>query len=130
ARAQMYGSVLSGGLAGHVHGTAAYDITSTGEPAGWRPHFWEALRYKSGSQMQHLRDFVRSEGKRYQELLLASDDLSPRKASDAIDDGLDGWSFMMRDEGKTFVLLYFENQAARPQIRSFQPEATYQWTWY
>ena len=26
ARAQMYSSVLSGGLSGHVHGTAAYDI--------------------------------------------------------------------------------------------------------
>ena len=34
SRAQMYGSVLSGGLSGHVHGTAAYDITTTGEPAG------------------------------------------------------------------------------------------------
>ena len=34
ARAMMYGSVLSGALAGHVHGTAAYDVTSTGEPAG------------------------------------------------------------------------------------------------
>jgi hypothetical protein len=42
ARAMMYGSVLSGGLAGHVHGTAAYDVTSTGEPAGWRPHIWDA----------------------------------------------------------------------------------------
>ena len=37
ARAQMYGSVLSGGLAGHVHGTAAYDVTSTGEPARLAP---------------------------------------------------------------------------------------------
>ena len=34
SRAQMYGSVLSGGLAGHVYGTAAYDITTTGEPEG------------------------------------------------------------------------------------------------
>jgi hypothetical protein len=25
--------VLSGGPSGHVHGTAAYDITTTGEPA-------------------------------------------------------------------------------------------------
>ncbi|MDZ7723518.1 MAG: DUF5060 domain-containing protein [candidate division KSB1 bacterium] len=41
ARAQMYGSVLSGGLSGHVHGTAAYDITTTGEPDGMRPHIWE-----------------------------------------------------------------------------------------
>ena len=40
ARAMMYGSVLSGALAGHVHGTAAYDVTSTGEPADWRPHIW------------------------------------------------------------------------------------------
>ena len=31
SRAMMYGSVLSGGLAGHVHGTGAYDITTTGE---------------------------------------------------------------------------------------------------
>ena len=54
ARAMMYGSVLSGALAGHVHGTAAYDVTSTGEPAGWRPHIWTALRYESGAQMQHL----------------------------------------------------------------------------
>ena len=62
ARAMMYGSVLSGALAGHVHGTAAYDVTSTGEPAGWRPHIWTALRYESGAQMQHLRAFVLSEG--------------------------------------------------------------------
>ena len=60
ARAMMYGSVLSGALAGHVHGTAAYDVTSTGEPAGWRPHVWTALRYKSGAQMQHLKEFVLS----------------------------------------------------------------------
>ena len=54
SRAQMYGSVLSGGLSGHVHGTAAYDITTTGEPAGMRPHFWDALKYESGSYMQYL----------------------------------------------------------------------------
>jgi hypothetical protein len=67
----MYGSVLSGALAGHVYGTAAYDVTSTGEPAGWRPHIWTALRYESGAQMQHLRSFVLSEGARYQQLAAA-----------------------------------------------------------
>jgi hypothetical protein len=34
SRAQMYGSVLSGGLSGHVHGTAAYDITTTNISCG------------------------------------------------------------------------------------------------
>ncbi|EDY80658.1 hypothetical protein VDG1235_274 [Verrucomicrobiia bacterium DG1235] len=130
ARAQMYGSFLSGGLAGHVHGTAAYDITSTGEPAGWRPHFWTALNYKSGSQMQHLQAFALSEGSDYQKLLLASDQLSPRKAPDAIDDGLDGWSFMMRDTDKSLALLYFEIGAAQATIQGLSPKSTYQWIWY
>ena len=79
ARAQAYGSVLSGGLAGHVHGTAAYDVTSTGEPPGWRPYIWEALRYASGGQLRHLRAFVLSEGDRYARLELASEDLVPRR---------------------------------------------------
>jgi hypothetical protein len=130
ARAMMYGSVLSGGLAGHVHGTAAYDVTSTGEPAGWRPHIWTALRYKSGAQMQHLRDFVLSEGDRYQQLLLASSDLQPRAIPGAIDDGLDGWSFMMRTVDRSFSLLYFEHNAVRPQITGLAANARYQWTWF
>ncbi len=130
ARAQMYGSVLSGGLAGHVHGTAAYDITSTGEPAGWRPHIWTALRYKSGSQMQHLQAFVLSEGPSYQDLLLASDQLSPRKAPDAIEDGLDGWSFMMRNEDASYALLYFEIDAVPTTVSGMQSSSTYQWNWY
>src|SRR5690606_33970075 len=91
ARAMMYGSVLSGGLAGHVHGTAAYDITTTGEPAGWRPHIWTALRYESGAQMQHLKKFILSEGDRYQQLELASPDVSTRRQTNPLDEGLDGW---------------------------------------
>ena len=130
ARAMMYGSVLSGGLAGHVHGTGAYDVTSTGEPAGWRPYIWDALRFTSGAQMQHLRDFVLSEGARYQQLLLASDDLRPRKAADAREDGLDGWEFMMRTPDKDLALLYFENGAGRVTISGMSPAKTYRWTWF
>lgn len=130
ARAQMYGSLLSGGLAGHVHGTAAYDITSTGEPEGWRPHIWTALRYESGRQMQHLQQFVLSEGTRYRELLLASDEIEPRKAESAIDDGLDGWSFMMRTSDADLALMYFENGSQLGVAKGFSPKATYRWSWY
>jgi hypothetical protein len=129
ARAQMYGSVLSGGLAGHVHGTAAYDVTTTGELAGWRPYIWDALRYVSGSQMSHLSRFVLSEGGRYRDLELASSDLLPRTAPDAIDDGLDGWSFMMRTPSADLALLYFENRAIRPRVTGAKA-ATYRWTWF
>ena len=130
ARAMMYGSVLSGALAGHVYGTAAYDLTSTGEPAGWRPHIWTALRYESGAQLQHLRTFVLSEGDRYQALVPASQDLQPRGIPDAPADGLDGWSFLMRTPARDFALAYFENKALRPRLQGFTPGANYQWAWF
>jgi len=130
SRAQMYGSVLSGGLSGHVHGTAAYDITTTGEPAGMRPHIWDALQYESGLYMQHLKQFVMSEGRRYQELQPASDHVHPRKAPMAPEDGLDGWAFMMRTQAKDFALLYFENSAVLPELSGFVPGADYVLTWF
>jgi hypothetical protein len=130
ARSMMYGSVLSGGLAGHVYGTGAYDVTSTGEPPGWRPYIWEALRYESGAQMQHLGRFVLCEGDRYQQLEPASVDLTPRRSAGASDDGLDGWSFMMRTADRRLALLYFEEKAARPRVAGLVPSAGYRWTWY
>jgi hypothetical protein len=126
----MYGSVLSGALAGHVHGTAAYDVTSTGEPAGWRPHIWTALRYESGAQMRHLKTFVLSEGARYQELVPASQDLQPRSIAEAKGDGLEGWSFLMRTPARDFALAYFENRAHRARLAGFAPGTNYRWQWF
>jgi len=130
ARSMMYGSVLSGALAGHVHGTGAYDVTSTGEPAGWRPYIWQALRYASGGQMQHLRRFVLSEGRLYQDLRLASADLRPRRSPESSDDGLDGWSFMMSTAERSLALLYFEVGAPRPRLAGFTPGVRYRWVWF
>jgi hypothetical protein len=130
ARAQMYGSVLSGGLSGHVHGTAAYDITTTGEPAGMRPHFWDALQYVSGSFMQYLRSFILSEGNKYQSLQIASKDIQPQKAPGSPEKGLDGWSYMMRTSEKDFALLYFENQSSLPELIGFNPGTSYTLQWF
>jgi len=130
SRAMMYGSVLSGGLAGHVHGTAAYDVTTSGEPAGWRPYIWTALKYQSGSQMQYLEKFVLSEGARYQQLQLASNDVSTRSTASPQDTGLDGWSFLMRTEDKSFALAYFENKAQSPRLKGFNPKSRYDWIWF
>ena len=130
SRAQMYGSVLSGGLSGHVHGTGAYDITTTGEPAGMRPHFWDALKYESGKYMQHLKKFILSEGKRYQNLQPAAKDISPQKAPGSPEKGLDGWSYMMRTPEKDFALLYFENQSVLPELSGFKPDSSYSLYWF
>jgi hypothetical protein len=130
ARAQMYGSVLSGGLSGHVHGTSAYDITSTGEPAGARPQIWDALNYESANYMQHLNAFIQSEGRRYQDLSLASDQVVPRKAPGSLEDGLDGWAYMMRTAEKDFALLYFENKSVVPRLKGFVSGKTYKLMWF
>ncbi|ULC58189.1 DUF4038 domain-containing protein [Flaviramulus sp. BrNp1-15] len=130
ARAQMYGSVFSGALSGHVHGTASYDITTTGEPEGARPHFWEALKYDSGHYMQHLNTFIGSEGKQYQYLEPVQNDIIPNKAQNSPEAGLDGWSYMMRTPNKDFALLYFENESVLPELTNFNPNTFYTLTWF
>jgi hypothetical protein len=130
SRAQMYGSVLSGGISGHVHGTAAYDITTTGEPEGMRPHFWNTLKYESGTYMQHLKTFMLSEGSKYQDLQPASKFINPQKAKGSPEMGLDGWAYMMRTHGKDFALIYFENQSTLPVLMGFKPNKSYSLNWF
>ena len=130
SRAMMYNSVLSGGLSGHVHGTAAYDMTTTGEPDILRPHFWDAIKFESAGYMKYLKDFITSEGTRYYELKPASDEIKPQKAPGSVDNALDGWSYMMRTPGKDFALLYFENRSVLPQLTGFIPGSSYSLEWF
>jgi len=130
ARAMMYGSVLSGALVGHVYGHGAYDFTTTDEPKGSRPYIWEALQYDSAAQMQWMQKFFTSEGRAYEDLQLASSDISPRKAPGSPETGLDGWALMMRTEKKDLAFLYFENKAERVKISKLEPKRSYQFTWY
>lgn len=129
-RAMMYVSVLSGGLSGHVHGTAAYDITTTGEPEGFRPHIWDAMKYESAGYMRHLSEFILSEGRKYQDLEPAHEDIMPGKAPGSFDDGLDGWSYMMRNPSRDLALLYFENGAVKPSLSGFIPDKPYALIWF
>jgi hypothetical protein len=130
SRAQMYGCVLSGALAGHVHGTGAYDATSAAEPPGPRPYFWKALLFESATYMRGLGTFILSEGARYRDLVPASDDLAPRKAPGSSEHGLDGWSFLMRTPERDLGFLYFENGAVPARSRGWTPGGRYRFTWF
>jgi hypothetical protein len=130
ARAMMYGCVLSGALVGHVYGHGAYDFTTTDEPAGSRPYIWEALKYDSAAQMRWMKKFITSQGKSYQDLQLASDDVSPHKAAGSPEAGLDGWALMMRTPKKDLALLYFEEKSERAKVSNLEPNKSYQFTWY
>ena len=130
SRAQMYGSVLSGGLSGHVHGTSAYDMTTTGEPDGKRHHIWDAFKFKSASYMQYLEKFILSEGNKFQNLQPVRKDINPCKAPNSPEMGLDGYSYMMRTPDKDLAFLYFENQSVRPELKGFLPNRNYTFEWY
>jgi hypothetical protein len=130
SRAQMYGSVLSGALSGHVHGTSAYDITTTGEPAGARHHFWDAMKFESAKYMRHLAAFVLSEGDKYRQLQPCPQNIQPQKAPGSPARGLDGWSFMLLTPEKDLALLYFENKAVLPTLTGFKPGSFYSFRWF
>ncbi|MCX7011036.1 MAG: DUF5060 domain-containing protein, partial [Candidatus Sumerlaeota bacterium] len=53
-RAQMYGNVLSGGLAGHVYGSLSWPGVTTGEPAlpdsRYADHFWVPFSFPAHGQ--------------------------------------------------------------------------------
>lgn len=131
ARTQAWGSVLSGGLAGHMYGTGAYDGTTVGEEEGERPLIWDALKYPAGRQTGYLRWFIESEGAAYIDLVPASGDLEPDKSSYSLPDwGHDGWARMMRTPDRKLAMLYFQNLSVIPKITGLLPEIAYQLEWF
>lgn len=131
ARTQAWGSVLSGGLAGHQYGTGAYDGTTVGEIEGERPIIWDALKFPAGEQVGYLRRFIESEGGAFQNLVLATGDINPRKSKfSRPNGGFDGWSFMMRTQDKNLAMLYFEDKCDVPELSGFHPDKDYELNWF
>lgn len=129
-RSAMYGSVLSGGLGGHIYGAGGWDGGMWGgnvEQAA-EHHVWDALRWPSAGQMQHLRTFVLSEGRRYQDLLPAADLLSPHKSGKP--DSCLGWAYCARAPNRTWFLLYFEKGCPQATLSGVPPGRAYRAQWF
>jgi hypothetical protein len=75
----MYGSVLSGGLGGHIYGAGGWKggIWSGEVEAASDDPIWKAIQWASADQMRHLKSFVLAEGRRYQDLIPSVELLSP-----------------------------------------------------
>ncbi len=126
ARSGMYGSVLSGGLAGHIYGAVGLWGGDVEEAAPYKT--WEALTWDSGAQMEHLRDFILSEGRRFQELVPDADWVSPNKTGGV--EGNRGWAYCARTPDKGLYLLYFEAACPRGTVRSALLNRRYRATWF
>jgi hypothetical protein len=125
-RSGMYGSFLSGGLAGHVYGAEGIwgaDI----EPAA-PTHMWDAFQWKSGAQMQYLRTFALSVGKRYQDLAPMADLVSPDKTHEIR--AYEGWAYCARTPDKNIFLAYFEKGCPRSQVRGAKLNSAYRAQWF
>jgi hypothetical protein len=125
-RSGMYGSFLSGGLAGHVYG--AEGIWGADIEAVAPIKMWEAFRWPSGGQMQHLRTFALSIGNRYRELEPDADLVSPNK--DHILRSYEGWAYAARTPDKNIFLVYFEKGCPKSQVRGAKLGTTYRAQWF
>src|ERR1022692_1134752 len=125
-RSSMYGNFLSGGLAGHVYG--AEGIWGADIEAAAPTKMWDAFQWNSGKQMQYLRTFAFSIGKRYQELVPLADLISPNKTHDIR--SYEGWAYCARTPDKNIFLAYFEKGCARSQVRGAKLSSLYRAEWF
>jgi hypothetical protein len=125
-RSGMYGSFLSGGLAGHVYGAEGIwgaDIEPTAPV-----HMWDAFQWRSGAEMQYLRTFAFSIGKRYQELVPLADLVSPNKTHDIL--SYEGWAYCARTADKHIFLAFFEKGCPTSQVRGARLNSVYRAQWF
>ena len=126
-RSGIYGSFLSGGLAGHIYGSEG--IWGADIEPGSSPFMWEAFQWNSANQMQYLKTFALSEGRRYQDLVPDANLVSPSETH--VTKGFLGWAYCARTADKSFFLVYFEKDCPdKTMIRGAMPNATYRAEWF
>lgn len=120
SRVALYGSVFSGALAGHVYGA---------------DHIWdgdsdmpETFLIQSASQMQHIYEFLFSEGEAYQDLVPQKQLLEPYQTPNK--DQNMGWAYCMHTKTRELFVLYFEKACPKPTLKSTIPNAQYEMHWF
>ena len=115
-RSGMYGSVLSGGLGGHIYGAGGWDggLWGGNVEKVAQNHIWDAMKWPSGDQMRHLATFILSEGRRYQDLVPRRELLEPNESGDP--KGYTGWAYCARTDNKNVFLLYFEKDCPKAKL--------------
>ncbi len=125
-RSGMYGSFLSGGLAGHIYGCAGLWSASVEPEAEHR--IWEALQFRSGAEMSYLPRFALSEGTRYRDLVPNADLVEPNKTQEIT--GNRGWAYCARTPDKSLFMLYFEAGCIQAQLRGAIYRGRYRAQWF
>ena len=121
-RSGLYGSFLSGGLAGFIYGAEGI-WQSDIEPESLHK-MWDSFRWKSGAEVQHLKTFAMVKGETYRALEPMADLVMPNKAGP--DFAYHGWSYCARTADRSWFMLYFEDQAPlEAKLRGVEVGARY-----
>ncbi len=129
-RSAMYGSVLSGGLGGHIYGAGGWNggIWSGEVEEASKSPMWKAFQWPSGDQMRHLKAFVLSEGRRYQDLVPCTDRISPNQSGGRKE--TTGWAYGAATGDQSLFLLYFERDCPQAVVTGAKPNARYVVRWF
>ncbi len=129
-RSAMYGSVLSGGLGGHIYGAGGWQggMWSGEVEAASKYPIWEVIQWPSADQMRHLRTFVLSEGRRYQDLIPSAEMLWPNRSSGPKTNV--GWAYAAATADRDLVLLYFERGCPKATVSGLASDRKYSAQWF
>jgi hypothetical protein len=148
-RGIMYGSLLSGGLAGVAYeaygmtrgNREIFDGTNQAEANNSRPqpespswsccggpfpNMWVAVKWQSANEVQFASKFMMTHGAKYQDLVPHRELLSVFKTGNW---AVEGWAFLMRTDDKQLFKLYFQKRAAHPDLSGALPNTAYKAQW-
>lgn len=126
-RSGLYGSFLSGGLAGFIYGAEGI-WQSDIEPESLYP-MWDSFKWRSGGEIQHIKTFAEIKGQRYRALEPKAELVMPNKSGP--DFSYYGWAYCARTPERDLFLVYFEKDAPlAANLRGAVPAGTYVPRWF
>ena len=129
-RSAMYGSVLSGGLGGHIYGAGGWSggvWSGEVEPESKYP-MWKVFQWQSGDQMRHLKTFLLSEEQKYQDLVPCSERILPNQSAGP--KVTTGWAYGAATPENDLLMLYFEKGCPQAVVTGVNPKAKYNANWF
>jgi hypothetical protein len=101
----------------------------SGEVEAASPYpMWKQFLWPSGGQMRHLKTFILSEGRRYQDLIPAPNQLSPNQAGKP--KSLQGWAYCAHTAERDLFLAYFEQDCPQAALSGARVGGRYQAAWF
>ena len=126
-RSSLYGSILSGGYGGNLAGFEA-GWSGNVEPEEVPFKLWDTMTFPSSYQAKFTRDFLLSEGKRYQELVPEAQLITPNFSGR--EHGWRGWAYCSATSKRDLVMGYLEKDSLPARVRGLWPGDLFAFQWF